>query len=286
MVQRAAVVAGSFYPASPERLRQEVERLINLGEVFLPGEVIGLVAPHAGYVYSGSIAGSVYSTIAGQKFDSVVLVTPSHRDAFNYSSVLGEGSYQTPLGTLPVDTPLATQLVQFDNNARLDDRGHRPIDGSGEHSLEVQLPFLQVALEGRFKIVPVVMGAQHDAAAESLGEAIAKAVRLSGKRVLLVASSDLSHFHHEDEARRLDDQIVRSVQKFSSEQLWSTIESGQGEACGAGPIAAVMTASSLLGADQSAVVDYGTSGDVPGTDKSSVVGYLSAAFLRQGERAA
>ncbi|MCB2199592.1 AmmeMemoRadiSam system protein B [bacterium] len=283
MVQRAPAVAGSFYPASPEHLRSEVSRLITLGEIVFAGDVIGLLAPHAGYIYSGSIAGSVYSTIVGKRYDTVVLVSPSHRDAFNFSSVLGEGSYETPLGSLTVDQSMATQLVQFDHNARLDDRGHRPIDGLGEHSLEVQLPFLQVALEDRFKIVPIVMGAQHDSAADSLGEAIAKAVRLSGKRVLLVASSDLSHFHAEEAARRLDDQIVQAIQKFSSQMLWERIESGQGEACGAGPIAAIMTAAKLLGADSSVVVDYGTSGDVPTADKESVVGYLSAAFLRKDE---
>ena len=283
MYQRAPVVAGSFYPASAERLRSEVERLITLGEVVLPGEIIGVLAPHAGYLYSGAIAGSVYSTIVGQRYDSVIVVSPSHREAFNFSSVLGSGSYKTPLGEIQVDTPLAEQLVTFDHNSRLDERGHRHESGQGEHSLEVQLPFLQVALKERFKLVPVIMGAQQASSADSLGEAIARAVRLSGKRVLLVASSDLSHFHHEAEARTLDDQVVQAVQHFSSEELWDTIQSGKGEACGAGPIAAIMNASKVLGADTAVAVDYGTSGDASRGEKSSVVGYLSAAFLRKGE---
>ena len=280
-VERAPQVAGSFYPDNPRLLREEVTRLIQLADLSLRGEVIGLLAPHAGYVYSGSVAGSAYSTVEGECYDTVILVSPSHREAFNFASILANGCYKTPLGPLNVDESMASRIAEFDNGSRLSEHGHHNNGMMGEHSLEVQLPFLQIALDDAFKIVPIVMGAQHAAAANSLAQAIARAVRSSGKRVLLVASSDLSHFHTDEEARRLDTQIWKSVSTYDTDSIWVEIESGRGEACGVGPIVTVMVAARELGADQAIPLDYGTSGDVPLGRRDSVVGYLSAAFIRR-----
>jgi len=256
---RPPAVAGQFYPGDPDSLARDVDRFIAAaGDVDVDGDVVGIVAPHAGYVYSGGVAGHAYAAVKGRAYDTVVVVAPSHRVAFRGTAIYARGAYETPLGVVPVDADLAAAIIDSSAGIVDEPRVHRD-----EHSLEVQVPFLQRAL-GRFAIVPIVMGDQSRSAVRTLGERIASAVAAArGRRVLLVASTDLSHYH----------------EAFDLDGLARLLASGECEACGGGPTAAVMTAARALGADAARVLAYATSGDVTG-DTDQVVGYMSAVLVR------
>ncbi len=272
-ITRRPVVAGTFYPGEPRRLRAEIAHYLAGAErQKLPGEVVGIVSPHAGYVYSGPIAASAYKQIEGENYDLVVIVSPSHRVYFSGFSVYGAGDYLTPLGEVPVDMELARRLQEEYSGFHFVPRAH-----AGEHALEVQLPFLQEVLSG-FKLLPLVMGSQDWATAGRLADVSGEL--LSGRRVLLVASSDLSHYHPYEEAVFLDRRIVAAVEANDPRQLLQLVEDGRAEACGAGPMAAVMLAAARLGATVVRVVDYRNSGDTAG-DRSQVVGYMAAVMCRE-----
>jgi AmmeMemoRadiSam system protein B len=269
---RNAAVAGSFYDSDPEHLRREVDFLLNEEKALkLKGIVRGLVSPHAGYMYSGSVAAAGYRILEGLTYEAVFLVGPSHREYFNGVSIYPGDAYQTPLGQVPVNKEFRTALMRQSANIQLSEAGHR-----AEHCLEVQLPFLQRVL-GDFSIVPMIMGNQTKEFSLSLGYAIS--VVAKKRNVLLVASTDLSHYHPYDDAVKLDQQVVNHIASFDERALLDQMENERLEACGGGPLAAVMHASKLLGANRSHVLLYSNSGDVTG-DKSAVVGYCSAAFLQ------
>jgi hypothetical protein len=202
----------------------------------------------------------------------VVVISPTHVVPFRGASVYDGGAYETPLGTIPVDTALAGKIVDQSNKISLSSTGHALVGRGGEHSLEVELPFLQVVL-GKFKLVPIVMGDQDWSTCEALGGALSKS--LKGKNALIVASTDLSHFHPYDEAVRLDGIVMDHVNSFDAEELYSDLAAGTCEACGGGPVVATMLAAKALGADESKVLKYANSGDVTG-DRSGVVGYMAA----------
>jgi len=267
---RKSVIAGSWYPGNPAVLRLDIEGYFRkVPERELSGEVIGLIAPHAGYRYSGQVAAHAYKLIRGEKYDGVVLIGPSHRVAFPGISIYGRGSFETPLGRVPVHEGLAEEIRRFDKNI-ID----FPAAHAEEHSLEIQLPFLQVAL-GDFSFVPLVMGEQNTAACRKLAEAI---VRAGGKRrLLIVASSDLSHFYEDRQARALDSVALQHLRDNDAEGLLEKLAHDQTEACGGGPMAAAMLAAKGLGASHSLVLKYAHSGDVTG-DNTSVVGYASAVY--------
>jgi AmmeMemoRadiSam system protein B/AmmeMemoRadiSam system protein A len=275
---RRPAVAGSWYSNEAGELRGELEEYLAEAEDFKLGEITGLVSPHAGYAYSGPVAAFSYRQIMGRHYETVVVIAPSHVEAFPYASIYGRGGYQTPLGLIPVDTALAKAIAGNCTKVKISDRGHRQ-EGLGrqEHSLEIQLPFLQIAL-GEFKLVPIVMGEQSDSAVSELAEALARVT--SGKKVLLVASSDLSHYHSYAEAKRLDAGIQMRIGDYDAQGLWADLNRQKVEACGGGPICAVMEACKKLSADQSKVLRYATSGDVPAGEKDRVVGYVAAAFYR------
>ncbi len=272
---RRPVVAGTFYPGDAAELGAEVDGYLEDAEQLeLPGEIAAVIAPHAGYAYSGGVAGAAYAQLRGYSFDTVVVVAPSHRAAFRGSSVYGGDAYETPLGTVPVDETLADAI-----RGRGEAFAYRPGAHSAEHSLEVQVPFLQRVLED-FAIVPIVMGEQTESAVRALAGAIARAVEGTSSRVLLVASTDLSHYHDQQSANALDRVLVDRVAAFDPEGLLADLAAGRCEACGGGPTAVVMMAARHLGADRATVVRYATSGDVSG-DMSQVVGYLSAVLTRR-----
>lgn len=276
MMNRKPTVAGAFYPGTETSLRGMVQELLDgAGSTPEPDRVVGLLAPHAGYVFSGHVAAEAYNMLRGSKPRTVILVGPSHRMHVPGSAVLTEGSYDTPLGSVPVDTDLAQQLAAG-GGVREDASAHQ--SAAAEHSLEVQLPFLQEVLGERMKLVPVVMGSQQPAAVRDLGLALANAVK--GTDAVLVASSDLSHFHDDSAARGIDRNIVDAVEAFDPDALLHTLETGRGEACGGGPLGAVMIAARELGAAEARNLKYATSADVPEGGSDRVVGYLSAAFLR------
>lgn len=273
---REPAVAGGFYPGNENVLRRTVEDLIAKADVqSVPGKVIGLISPHAGYMYSGAIAAHAYKIIKGLDFESVVIVAPSHYAHFQGCSVYPSGAYKTPLGLAIIDSIITKRLMESDKIISFYPKAHLR-----EHSIEVQIPFIQVVLP-KAKIVPILMGDQSVETCRRLANAIANAVK--GKNVVLIASSDLSHFYDYDRAVQMDRVVIDDVQRFDYEELGRDLEKRTAEACGGGAMITVMMASKQLGADQSMILKYANSGDVTG-DHSSVVGYLSSVFFSKGSR--
>jgi AmmeMemoRadiSam system protein B/AmmeMemoRadiSam system protein A len=269
---RKPAVAGSFYPADPQTLARQVRDFLSRApKEKVAGEIIALVSPHAGYIYSGQVAAYAFKLVEGMKYDAVVVVAPSHRTYFRGASVYDRGGFETPLGLLPVEKELCQKLKDGSSLIQFVAQAH-----AQEHSLEVQLPFLQEAL-GQFNLVPIVIGDQSYSTCEAIGHAIARAI--NGKRVLLVASTDLSHFHPYDEAVKRDQVILEDLRAFDPRKLAQDLNSGKGEACGGGPVMAVMIAAKERGANRAQVLKYLNSGDVTG-DRSSVVGYAAAVFAQ------
>ncbi|MCX8118263.1 MAG: AmmeMemoRadiSam system protein B [Desulfobacterota bacterium] len=273
---REPAVSGTFYPDRPEILRREIQKYLDqVKRETIEGEIVGLIAPHAGYIYSGLVAASAYKLIQGKEFPSVVVVAPSHRVAFKGASLYDRGGYRTPLGVVPIDEELSKRMMERWRGIQFLPEAHRQ-----EHSLEVQIPFLQVALKS-FKLVPIVMEPYWSLeTCRSLSQAIAETVR--GKRVLMVASTDLSHFHPYEKAVQLDRIFLGHVERFDPEGLSRDLREGRCEACGGGPALTVMMAAKALGANRSKVLQYLNSGDVTG-DRGRVVGYVSAVLYRKAE---
>ena len=269
---RRPAVAGSFYPGDGKTLSRQVrEYLSQAAKEEVAGEIFGLVSPHAGYMYSGLVAAHAFKVVEGMKFDAVVIVAPSHRFPFQGASIYDRGGYETPLGVLPLEKEICQNLKGESNLIQSLPQAH-----AQEHSLEVQLPFLQEAL-GEFNLVPMVVGSQDYRSCEAVGKAIARAVK--GKKALLVASTDLSHYHPYDRAVQLDKVILDDIQAFDAQKLSRDLDGGKGEACGGGPVITVMVAARELGANRAKVLKYQNSGDVTG-DRSGVVGYGAAVFFR------
>jgi AmmeMemoRadiSam system protein B len=269
---RTAAVAGSWYPGTAPAIAAEVDRYLEaVGEVTAPGRLIALVSPHAGLRYSGPVAAYGYGLLRDRSPLTVVLVGPSHRAAFEGVAVHAHGAWETPLGQAPVDEPLAETLLGAGSGLFEDAVVHRD-----EHSLEMQMPFLQ-RLVPELRVVPAMMGTQSRPEVDALAAALAKA--LAGREdAVMVASSDLSHFHPADVANREDAVAVEQVGRFDVDALMRRLEKHHNVACGGGPIVAVMKAARALGANRATVLKYADSGDVEDGDKGRVVGYLSAAL--------
>jgi hypothetical protein len=211
-----------------------------------------------------------YATLRGTAYDTVVIVSPSHRDFFEGVSVFPGDAYETPLGRVPIDASMRTAMLQNCPVLRATYRGHEE-----EHAVEVHLPFLQKVLPA-FSILPLVMGHQTRRTCIHLGESLARVSH--GRKVLLVASSDLSHYHQAAVAEQLDRVFADALEKFDPDGVMEVIESGTAEACGGGPVVAVLVALKSMGAKRLEIVHRCTSGDITG-DRKSVVGYLSAVAL-------
>lgn len=268
---RRSVIAGTWYPGDPKALRGAIEGYFrNVPDLTIPGEVIGLVAPHAGYSYSGQVAAYAYKSIRGKVYDAVIVISPSHRYHFQGVSLYRRGGYETPLGVIPVDEDLSERLIAASPLV-----ADLPAAHTGEHALEIQLPFLQVAL-GAFTLVPLVMGSQDRQTCDGMAEAIH---RVAGPNVLIVGSSDLSHFHSYSEAVQMDKIVLDHLAKMDAPGLLRDLSAGRCEACGGGPVATTLMAAVKRGADRAKILRYANSGDVTG-DRGNVVGYTAAAFLR------
>lgn len=271
---RPSAVAGSFYPAGAKELAEMVDGfLAKAASAPVPG-LIALVAPHAGYPYSGPVAAHAYALLKGETFARVVVISPSHLDGFGFSAVYDGAAYATPLGLVKVDHEFASRLAAS-GAAKLSSRGHAVSGDRGEHALEVQLPFLQRTLKD-FRLVPVVMGDQSYESCRALGVALAKLIRGD---TLIVASSDLSHYHPNDAAVKLDRRTLKAVEEWDYFSMARNFESQVWEACGGGPMVAAMIAAERLGARQAKVLNYANSGDTSG-DRSRVVGYGAVAIAR------
>ncbi len=272
---RPSPIAGKWYRDDPEGLRAEILAYLNAGDPKITGEVMGVIAPHAGYRYSGKTAGLAFQSVKGQSFDVVVLFSPYH--AYSSAPLLSSGhaAYETPLGTLSVDHELLnafgqayqeafhTKLVQLLNDE--------------EHSLEIELPFLQCALQPGFQILPLMIRTLEPVFIKKIA-AILFSI-LQNKRVLVVASTDLSHFYTEQAANRYDVTMLAAFESFQSEKIYETERQQAGFACGAGAVMAGIELTKQMGADKVQILHHTTSAEVTG-DRSSVVGYGAAVILQ------
>jgi AmmeMemoRadiSam system protein B/AmmeMemoRadiSam system protein A len=276
---RKPMVAGMFYPADPVELSKQIAEMFSRAKRRpLPGPVKAIVAPHAGYTYSGHIAADAYKQIEGERYDAVVVVAPFH-GFFKGVSVYSGGGYQTPLGVIDIDRKLSAIISEKHPTVYASTVGHTGSGGRGEHSLEVQLPFLQTVL-GKFRLVAIVMGDQEESTIRATAEVLS--ATLKNMNVLLVASSDLSHFHPEKEARRMDKTFETALASYDTSRVIDVVAKGQSEACGFGPVAAVMEAMKRIGGEKVDIISYDTSGTTTG-DFSEVVGYLSAVITGKKE---
>jgi hypothetical protein len=267
--RRAAAVAGTWYPGHPATLRAAIDDYFGRVSEAVTGEITALISPHAGLMYSGPVAAHAYRQLEGRTYDEVVMVGPSHHVGFEGVAIVARGIFETPLGDVEVSGADADAIIASAPVVCELPAAHRR-----EHSLEMQLPFLQRVLPG-VPIVPLLMGHQSRATMTSLAEGLASA--LKSRRALLVASSDLSHYHDSRRAAMLDRVIVEAVERFDPEAVERALARDPGHACGGGPIVSVMRAARALGAADARVLSYADSGAVSG-DTSAVVGYCAAVF--------
>lgn len=273
---RPSPIAGQWYSADPQELRASVSAFIDRAVLPpLPGEVLALVAPHAGHIYSGATAGYAYRAVQGKSFDLVAVVSPMH--VFHPAMLLTSAhrAYGTPLGVTGIDADAVQQFS--DHLLQSGQFPLTPVANDMEHSLEIQLPFLQCALAGDFKLLPVMIRSLNPVLARAVGAALAKT--LKGCNALLVASTDLSHFYSRREAEHLDREMLHQIEAFSPEGVLHAEDTGSGFACGAPAVAAVLWAAKELGAASVSILHHSTSAETTG-DASSVVGYGAAAILK------
>ncbi len=273
--------AGAFYEESSDALKKQVEAcfLHKFGPGKLPKEeggsrrLISLMCPHAGYMFSGPVAANGYYFAAQDgRPDTVVILGPNHTGYGSGVSLMAEGVWRMPFGDVQVDSELAGEIRRASGLIDVDENAHR-----FEHSIEVQLPFLQYIYGQKFRIVPICMMMQDLETSRDVGEAIAKAA--SDKNVLVVASSDMSHYEPQKTAEAKDRLAIDAVLKLDAAELQSTVESNSISMCGYGPVSTAIIAAKKLGAMQSRLLAYKTSGDITG-ERSYVVGYASIVITK------
>ncbi|MEE9554895.1 MAG: AmmeMemoRadiSam system protein B [candidate division Zixibacteria bacterium] len=275
---RPPAVAGQFYPDSPSELAKMIAgQFYAAPKPVIAGRPIAIISPHAGYVYSGLIAAKGYKILEGEEYSTVIVISPSHTISFDGVSAFAGKAYSTPFGQIPVDRELTEKIASGSDIIEISNTGHLTSGQRSEHALEVQLPFLQTTLRD-FTLAALMMGDQDYKTCEALGNALASAIK-GRDDVLIVASSDLSHFHDSDMAKRLDSGVIDRVRDFDYKGLSGDLASRKTEACGGGPIVSAMIAAEKLGANSVEITGYGDSGDTSG-DKSSVVGYLSVLIYK------
>jgi AmmeMemoRadiSam system protein B/AmmeMemoRadiSam system protein A len=279
---RLAGVAGGFYPADPKALTAMIDDMLaHASPPTIADPIFAVVAPHAGYQFSGPVAAYTYAALRGRKFSRVVVIAPSHFEAFDFTSVYDGDAYQTPLGAVRIDKTFAAQLTKMSPTIKLSTRGHAPTKEGTEHALEVELPWLQQVL-GDFTLVPIVMGDQSYESSRALGVAMAKLIQDGD--TLIVASSDLSHYHPYEQAVKIDHKTLSALQTWDYFSMSRNFETRTWEACGGAPIVAAMIAAERMGANKAIVLKYANSGDING-DRSRVVGYGAVALVKsQGQR--
>jgi len=269
---RPSPIAGTWYEGHAKTLARSIDEYLNNAKLpALDGDVVGVIAPHAGHRYSGPVAGYAFAALRGLSPSLVAVISPFHNLARYPLITTAHDAYSTPLGNLEMDKVALAEL-----QTHLD-IPITPVIADKEHSLEIELPFLQRALSGDFKLLPIMVRAQEVDVAQKLGLALAKV--LKDKNALLVASTDLSHFYDQGTANILDAEMLRRIGSFDPEAIFEAERTGKAFACGHAAVAAVLWAARELGANKVQVLHHATSGDVTG-DYSSVVGYGAAVVLR------
>lgn len=269
---RPSPIAGTWYEGNPKTLASQVDKLLEQGKTTsLNGNVIAVIVPHAGHRYSGAVAAHAFAALRGLTPDLVVVISPFHNYAAHPLLTTAHQAYATPLGPVEVDQDALAELrnqLDIPITAIVNDR---------EHSLEIELPFLQRVFTDGFKLLPIMIREQEEIIARKLGEALAQT--LAGRNAILVASTDLSHFYDQKAANTLDHEMLKRFESFDPISIFQAEHSGKGYACGHGAVAAALWAAKALGADKVQILNYATSGDVTG-DYSSVVGYGAGVVLK------
>ncbi len=274
---RHSPLAGRWYPADPKELADSVDRFIQAAEIpALEGKVIALISPHAGHLYSGPVAGYSFAAIKDLEPDIVAILSPYH--AYHEGAILttAHQAYQTPLGVIPVDQDILQQIetsLQDIAGVKLD-----RVRNDEEHAIEIILPFFQRAIRSPFRLLPIMIRNQDPALMKTLGMILSGL--LNKGRMILAASSDLSHFFPAEQARKLDQVIINQVIDLNPEGLYNVQASGAGAACGLGPLASVIWAAKETGPVKLHQLHYAHSGEITG-DNSSVVGYSAAVITRE-----
>jgi AmmeMemoRadiSam system protein B/AmmeMemoRadiSam system protein A len=269
---REPVVAGSFYPASPRELKAMIKSMID--NKVDRDEVIGYYAPHAGYVYSGPVAGATISRV--QLKDTFVIIGPTHSGRGAPFSIMTEGVWKTPLGNVEIDTVLAKQILAGSTYLKEDSLAHLE-----EHAIEVQLPFIQY-FKPDIKLVPIVLKHATGAVYKNIGQSIARAIKESGRQVVIVASGDMTHYEPLEAARAKDMRAIEAMLRLDAEELLTRVHEFNISMCGYGPAAVLIFAAREMGVKKAELVKYQTSGDTSG-DYSSVVGYAGIIFMGKSE---
>jgi len=262
MMIRNPVVAGQFYPESASQLKAMIEQWVD--EKSAKEEVIGLVSPHAGYIYSGPVAGRVISRI---KFkDTFIIIGPNHTGRGEPLSIMTEGTWKTPLGEVEIDSELAEQILTTSSHLAEDYQAHQY-----EHSIEVQIPFLQY-FKSDIKLVPIMLAYSTGTIYKEIGREIARAIKELNREVVIIASSDMTHYEPQETAQRKDNQAIEAMLDLNEDELLRRVDKLNISMCGYAPVASLISAAKQLGATGAELVRYQTSGDTTG-DYSSVVGY-------------
>jgi len=274
---RPSPISGTWYPGDPEVLAQSIDRQLQDSEISpISGELMGVIAPHAGHRYSGQVAAYAFRYLEGLTPDVVAVISPLHHSHLSQILTTGHDAYGTPLGNIPVDHAL---LQRFETQL-IEDAGIEVayVRNDSEHSLEIELPFLQRVLPQPFRLLPLMLRDQSRPTVEAVGHVLGKV--LSDQSAVLVASSDLSHFYPQSMAQRFDEEVLTRIEAFNPSAVLSAEEEGLGFACGRAAMSAVLWACEDLGADCVKVIHHATSGDVTG-DYHSVVGYAAAVIYRK-----
>jgi MEMO1 family protein len=270
---RPSPIAGTWYESDPEILARQVDKFLDaVQQPDLEGEIIAVIAPHAGHRYSGVVAAHAFACLRGLAPDLVVIVSPYHSFLPYPLITTKHQAYQTPLGNIEVDPTALAQLQT------ILDIPITPIANDKEHSLEIELPFLQRVLKNDFKLLPLMVRSEEPEIAHKLGHALAQI--LKNKSALIVASTDLSHFYDQKTAGSLDREMLKRFESLDPESIFEAEDTGQGFACGHAAVASILWAVRELGANKVEVLKYATSGDSTG-DYTSVVGYGAAAVLKK-----
>ena len=274
---RPSPIAGTWYEGDATVLARIVDQYLDDAQLpKLDGEVMAVIAPHAGHQYSGTVAGYAFAALRQRSPDLVAVIGPMHHPYPQPLITTAHDAYSTPLGNAPIDKDT---LHELDAALKLElGVGLSPVSNDPEHSLEIELPFLQRGLKSKWKLLPVMVRAQEARISEGLGTALAKV--LAKKNFVLVASTDLSHFYNQKTALTYDRAMLDQIESFSPEGAFDMERAGKGFACGLGAFTAVMWASRELGADKVKILRHATSGDVTG-DYLSVVGYGAAVILKR-----
>ena len=273
---RPSPIVGQWYSSDAGNLSAQVDGYIDAAQLpKLSGDVVAIMAPHAGHRYSGPVAGFSFSALRGLNLEIVAVISPMHQPYREPILTTAHAAYETPLGSIPVDKETIERL-----EVKLQEKlgfGFTAVSNDTEHSLEIELPFLQRALEEPFSLLPIMLRDQSAMVAKTMGESLASV--LAGRDAVLVASTDLSHFYPQHLAKVLDTEVLNKVASLDPQGVLDVEEQGKGFACGRGALAAVLWAATDLGANDAQIVNYATSGDITG-DFSQVVGYGAAVITR------